>query len=41
MEGLVPEIGRLETREKLTIRGNMVMVLKMVSLSEGACKKKL
>jgi hypothetical protein len=39
MKGLVPERSKLKTREKLTERGNMVMVLQMVSLSEGDARK--
>jgi hypothetical protein len=39
MKGLVPERSRLETGEKLTTRGNVVMVLQMLSLSEGVARK--
>jgi hypothetical protein len=39
MKGLVLERSRLRTIENLMTRGNMVMVLRMVSLSEGAARK--
>jgi hypothetical protein len=39
MKGLVLKRRRLGTGEKLMTRGNMVMVLRMLSLSEGAAKK--
>jgi hypothetical protein len=39
MKGLVPERSRLGTGEKLTTGGSMVMVLRMVSLSEGTARK--
>jgi hypothetical protein len=39
MEGLVPERSRLGTGEKLTTGRSMVMVLRMVSLSEGVVRK--
>jgi hypothetical protein len=39
MKGLVPERRKLITGGKLTTRGSMVMVLRMVSLNEGVVRK--